>query len=150
MFNFTVDDVMQANLPYFHVFGLTVNHWIPLLMGMKLVPYANPLEFRKICDIISDEKVTFVVGTPSFLWGYLKKSDPGDFASVRVTLSGADKCPDVLRKGFKDKHQVTLLEGYGATETSPVITSNTHERNRPGSVGWLVPGVKVRIENYET
>ncbi|HLP17867.1 MAG TPA: AMP-binding protein [Bacteroidota bacterium] len=150
MFNFTVDDVMLANLPYFHVFGLTVNHWIPLLMGMKVVPYANPLEFRKICDIIRDEKVTFVVGTPSFLWGYLKKSDPGDFASVRVTLSGADKCPDVLRKGFKDKHQVTLLEGYGATETSPVITSNTHERNRPGSVGWVCPGVKVRIERYET
>jgi acyl-[acyl-carrier-protein]-phospholipid O-acyltransferase / long-chain-fatty-acid--[acyl-carrier-protein] ligase len=150
MFRFTIDEVMLANLPYFHVFGLTVNHWLPLLMGMKVVPYANPLDFRKICDIIREEKVTFVVGTPSFLWGYLKKSEPGDFASVRVTLSGADKCPDALRKGFKEKHNVVLLEGYGATETSPVITANTHERNRPGSVGWVVPGVKVRIERYDT
>ncbi|MGE5315181.1 MAG: AMP-binding protein [Acidobacteriota bacterium] len=150
MFNFTIDDVMLANLPFFHVFGLTVNHWLPLLVGMKMVPYANPLEFRKICDMIRDEQVTFVVGTPSFLWGYLRKSEPGDFRSVRVTLSGADKCPDALRKGFMDKHSVTLLEGYGATETSPVISANTHERNRPGSVGWICPGVRVRIENYET
>lgn len=150
MFKFTVDDVMMANLPFFHVFGLTVNHWLPLLTGVKVVPYANPLEFRKICDIVKEEKVTFLVGTPSFLWGYLKKSEPGDFASVRIMLSGADKCPDALRKGFKEKHNIVLLEGYGATETSPVITANTHDRNRPGSVGWVCPGVKVRVEQYET
>jgi len=150
MFRLGVDDVMLANLPFFHVFGLTVNHWLPLLTGLKVVPYANPLEFRKICDIVKEEGVTFLVGTPSFLWGYLKKSEPGDFASVRILLSGADKCPDALRKGYKEKHDVVLLEGYGATETSPVITANTHDRNRPGSVGWVCPGVKVRVEHYDT
>ncbi|MDD2358692.1 MAG: AMP-binding protein, partial [Thiovulaceae bacterium] len=62
----------------------------------------------------------------------------------------ADKCPDALREGFKKKHGVTLLEGYGATETSPVISVNTAEHNRPGSTGRVIPGVTVKIENFET
>jgi len=73
-----------------------------------------------------------------------------DFKSVRLIVSGADKCPDVLRKEFQDKHGITLYEGYGATETSPVISTNTPEHNKPGSVGKVLPDVMVHIENYET
>jgi acyl-[acyl-carrier-protein]-phospholipid O-acyltransferase/long-chain-fatty-acid--[acyl-carrier-protein] ligase len=65
-------------------------------------------------------------------------------------VAGADKCPDALREGYKTKHGVTLLEGYGATETSPVISVNSHEFNRPGSTGKVIPGVQVRLENFET
>lgn len=65
-------------------------------------------------------------------------------------MSGADKCPDALRKEFLEKHGVTLLEGYGTTETSPVISTNTPENNKPGSVGKVLPDVMVRLENYET
>jgi acyl-[acyl-carrier-protein]-phospholipid O-acyltransferase/long-chain-fatty-acid--[acyl-carrier-protein] ligase len=65
-------------------------------------------------------------------------------------VAGADKCPDALREGFMTKHGVTLLEGYGATETSPVISVNSHEFNRPGSTGKVIPGVQVRIVNFET
>jgi acyl-[acyl-carrier-protein]-phospholipid O-acyltransferase/long-chain-fatty-acid--[acyl-carrier-protein] ligase len=144
------EDVMLANLPYFHVFGLTVNLWTPLYFGMSIVAYANPLDYKTVCTIIREEKPTIVVGTPSFLWGYLRKSEKDDFKSVRLIVSGADKCPDPLRKEFQDKHGITLYEGYGATETSPVISTNTPEYNRPGSVGRVLPGVMVRIENYET
>jgi acyl-[acyl-carrier-protein]-phospholipid O-acyltransferase/long-chain-fatty-acid--[acyl-carrier-protein] ligase len=91
-----------------------------------------------------------MVGTPSFLWGYLRKSEPGDFGSLRLVVSGADKCPDVLRREFLEKHGITLYEGYGATETSPVISVNTPEQNKPGSVGKVLPDVQARIENYET
>jgi acyl-[acyl-carrier-protein]-phospholipid O-acyltransferase/long-chain-fatty-acid--[acyl-carrier-protein] ligase len=91
-----------------------------------------------------------MVGTPAFFWGYLNKSEPGDFKTVRIMLTGADKCPDALRKGFQEKHNITLLEAYGATETSPGITVNTKQNNRPGSVGRPLPGVEVRVENYET
>jgi acyl-[acyl-carrier-protein]-phospholipid O-acyltransferase/long-chain-fatty-acid--[acyl-carrier-protein] ligase len=90
------------------------------------------------------------VGTPSFFWGYLQKSEPGDFKSIRVMVAGADKCPDALREGFMKKHGVTLLEGYGATETSPVVSVNSHENNRPGSIGKVLPNVSVRIEHLET
>ncbi|HBE42092.1 MAG TPA: bifunctional acyl-ACP--phospholipid O-acyltransferase/long-chain-fatty-acid--ACP ligase, partial [Bacteroidales bacterium] len=78
------------------------------------------------------------------------KSEPGDFRSLRLMVAGADKCPDSLREGYLKKHGVTLLEGYGATETSPVISVNKFEFNRPGSTGKVIPGLKVKIENFET
>lgn len=80
----------------------------------------------------------------------MRNSKPGDFESARILLSGADKCPDALRQGFLQKHNKVLLEAYGATETSPAITVNTLEHNRPGSVGRPIEGVQVRVENYET
>ena len=149
-FNFTGNDTFLSSLPYFHVFGLTVNLWIPLYHGDTILTYANPLDYRKICEIVRDHKATLMVGTPSFFWGYLKKSEKGDFKSLRIALVGADKCPDSLREAYEEKHQQTLLEGYGATECSPVISANSPEDNRPGSVGKPIPDVQVRIEHYET
>lgn len=150
IFDLYSSDIFLANLPFFHVFGLTVNLWLPFYHGMTIVTYANPLDFKKICTIIREEKATFVVGTPFFMRGYLSKSEPGDFASCRIMLTGADKTPDSLREEFLRKHNITLYEGYGCTETSPVISSNTPSANRPGSVGLPLPNVKVRVENYET
>ena len=149
-FNFISEDVFLASLPLFHVFGLTTNMWIPLHHGMTLLAYANPLDFKTICDIVRDHKATFMVGTPSFFWGYLRKSEPGDFDNLRIMLCGADKCPQTLRDAFMEKHNIILYEGYGATECSPVISANCPEENRPGSVGKPIDGVQVRIENYET
>ena len=143
-------DIFLANLPYFHVFGQTANLWAPLCFGMTIVTYANPLDFRVICDIVREERCTLMVGTPSFFWGYLNRSKPGDFESVRIMVAGADKCPEALRKGFLDTHNKVLLEAYGTTETSPGITVNSPEHNRPGSVGKVLPSVKVRLENYES
>jgi len=143
-------DVILANLVFFHVFGLTVNLWVPLYYGMTMITYANPLDFQAISNIAREEKPTLMVGTPSFFWGYLKKSEPGDFKSLRLMVAGADKCTDALRAGYLEKHGVTLLEGYGATETSPVISVNSKEFNRPGSTGKVIPNIRVRIENIET
>lgn len=149
-FNFVGEDLFLASLPLFHVFGLTTNMWIPLHHGMTLLAYANPLDFKTICDIVREEKATFMVGTPAFFWGYLRKSESGDFDNLRIMLCGADKCPQTLRDAFKEKHDIVLYEGYGATECSPVISANCPEENRSGSVGKPIEGVQVRIENYET
>ncbi|MDF1574509.1 MAG: AMP-binding protein [Bacteroidales bacterium] len=146
----TGDDILLANLVFFHIFGLTVNLWLAFVKGMTMVTYANPTEFSTICKIAREEKPTLMVGTPSFFWGYLKKSEPGDFKSVRIMVAGADKCPDALREGYMKKHGVTLMEGYGATETSPVVSVNSLEFNRPGSIGKVIPNVQVRIENLDT
>jgi acyl-[acyl-carrier-protein]-phospholipid O-acyltransferase/long-chain-fatty-acid--[acyl-carrier-protein] ligase len=143
-------DILLANLVFYHVFGLTVNLWVPFCYGMTMVTYANPLDFQTISNIARDEKPTIMVGTPSFFWGYLQKSEPGDFKSLRLMVAGADKCPDALRDGYMKKHGITLFEGYGATETSPVISVNSQEFNRPGSTGKVIPNVQVRIENLET
>ncbi len=149
-FPLSENDVMLANLPFFHVFGLTVNLWTPLHFGMTIVTYANPIDYKMITNIIKEEKPTVLVGTPSFLSGYLRVSNPGDFDSLRFVISGADKCPDTLREGYFKKHNITIYEGYGTTETSPVISVNTPTHNKPGSIGKVIPDVHVRIENYET
>jgi len=148
--DFSAEDAILANLPYFHVFGLTAALWTPLYFGMTVVTYPNPLEYGKICEIVREERPTVMVGTPSFLRGYLKKSRPGDFESLRIAVSGADKCPETIRKEFLEKHGITLLEGYGATETSPVISVNTPDGNKPGSVGRVLPNLQLKIEDCET
>jgi acyl-[acyl-carrier-protein]-phospholipid O-acyltransferase/long-chain-fatty-acid--[acyl-carrier-protein] ligase len=143
-------DVILGNLPLFHVFGLTVTAWLPLTNGMTVVTCPNPLEFRAVTTAVREEGVTMMVGTPTFLAGYLQKSEPGDFATVRLLITGADKCPESLRLGYLERHGKVLLEGYGTTETSPVISVNTPVDNRPGSVGKALPNVQVRMEHYET
>ncbi|MEK7670342.1 MAG: AMP-binding protein, partial [Bacteroidota bacterium] len=143
-------ETFLANLPYFHVFGQTGCLWAPLYVGATIVTYANPLDFATICQIIREERCTFVGGTPSFFAGYLQKSQPDDFQSVRIFLVGADRCPDYLRKQFLAQHQKVLFEAYGATETSPGIAVNGPNSNRPGSVGKPISGVTVRIENLQT
>ena len=147
---FGAKDVILANLPLFHVFGHNTNFWLPLVNGATVVTFPSPIEFRTISTIVREEKVTMMMGTPAFLTGYLQKSEPGDFATVRLPVTGADKCPEPLRLGFREKHGIELLEGYGATETSPVISVNTPEHNRPGSVGRVLPNLQVRMEHYET
>ena len=148
-------DIYQFNrllavLPYFHVFGLTINLWTPMCLGMTSITYANPLEFKSIARIIRETQPELLVGTPVFLEGYVKQSSPGDFASIKLAVSGADKCPDHLRALFRDKHGIEIIEGYGTTETSPVISANPRHANRPGSIGVPIPGTEVRIEHLET
>ena len=142
-------DIVLANLPLFHVFGLTCNLWTPLYHGMTVVTYANPLDFTTTCDIARNEKPTVLLSTPSFFWGYLGKSEEGDFSSLRLAVCGADKCPEALREGFIEKHNLVLLEGYGCTETSPCISINSAANNKPGSTGRPLPGVEVKIEHYQ-
>jgi acyl-[acyl-carrier-protein]-phospholipid O-acyltransferase/long-chain-fatty-acid--[acyl-carrier-protein] ligase len=143
-------DSMLCNLPLFHVFGHTTNFWLPLLSGIPTITYANPLDYRKIVSIINEEKITLMLGTPVFFMGYLRKSEAGELESVRIAVAGADKTPDWLREGYMEKHNITLFEGYGCTETSPVVSLNMGENNRPGSIGLPLPSVKVKIADIDT
>lgn len=143
-------DRLLAVLPYFHVFGLTINLWTPLCLGMTAIAYANPLEFKTVARIIKDEKPQLLVGTPLFLEGYARQSEAGDFSSVELAVSGADKCPEALRNLYREKHGLEIFEGYGTTETSPVISVNPRDNNKPGSIGVAIPGTEIRIVNIDT
>ncbi|MCF7912750.1 MAG: AMP-binding protein [Candidatus Cloacimonetes bacterium] len=143
-------DVFAGALPLFHVFGLTITFWIPLLTGASVVTFPNPLDYRFICENLRRYKVTGMVGTPTFFSGYLRRSQPGDFDTVRFGISGGDKLPEKLRLAYKEDHGVTLYEGYGSTECSPVISGNSIFHYRPGSIGKPVVGAEVKILDADT
>lgn len=143
-------DSFLGILPLFHVFGQTANFWLPLLSGVSVVTYGNPLEFKNVARIIREERPTIAIATPYFLHGYLRAAEPGDFASLRIVVAGADKMPDWLREGYEEQHGVATFEGYGTTETSPVISVNLPGKCKPGSIGLPLPGVEVRIVDPHT
>ncbi len=150
VFEFSAEDIFMCVLPLFHVFGHTGNLWLPMTVGMTAVTNANPLEYKKIPKLIREEKATIIAGTPSFFAGYLRDAKPGDFESLRITLAGADKTPQWLRDAYMKKQNTVLLEAYGATETSPGVSVNTPAHNRPGSIGKVLPSVRVKIVDIDS
>lgn len=143
-------DCLLAVLPYFHVFGLTLNLWTPLCLGMTTITWPNPLDFKTVARLVREDRPQLLVGTPLFLEGYARQAKPGDFASVELAVTGADKCPESLRQLYREEQGLDIIEGYGTTETSPVISANPREANRPGSIGKPIPGMDVRIVDLET
>ncbi len=144
------DDVFMCILPMFHVFGLTIVFWLPALIGASMVTYPNPLEYKTVSELCREYKATFMAATPAFFYGYLQKSQPGDFSSMRFAIAGADKLPDKVNDGFLKKHGIPIFEGYGTTETSPVISSNYPGAHKMGSIGKPLPGVQIRIVDINT
>jgi len=149
-FNISEEEIMLANLPQFHVFGFTVQLWLPLIKGLKNITYPNPLDYKTICKIIREEKITIMIGTPAFFSGYLRASKEGDFKSIKYAITGADKLPEQLRKDFLIKHNIEIYEGYGTTETSPVVSVNFPGNNKPGSIGLPLKEVQIKIVHPET
>ncbi len=145
-----VEDNVLSILPLFHVFGHNTNFWLPLLTGCTAVTFANPLDYEAVCRVIREEKITVMLGTPIFFNGYLRKSAPGDFESVRLAVAGADKVSTHLYQGFMEKHNLQLLEGYGCTETSPVISVTSPAAHKHGSIGQPLCNVDVRIRDINS
>ncbi len=149
-FDVSDKDVFAGNLPYFHVFGLTVTCFLPMTLGATVIAFANPLDYKQIVEHIKEKKITMMVGTPTFFHGYLKKAKKGDFDSLNIMMAGADKLPNHLREEYQKVHGKVLLEGYGATETSPVVSANSKDFNKPGSIGQPLPNTKVKILHVDT
>lgn len=150
LFIFDEKDTFIGVLPLFHIYGLTTSFFLPLISGSAVNTYANPLEYKAVADGIKKNQGTIITATPTFLRGYCQKSEPGDFTSLRIIMAGGDKLTKYIKESFKDKHGLEVLEGYGTTETSPVISVNTAQKNKFGSIGQLLPGVEVKIIDIET
>ncbi|GEO14948.1 AMP-binding protein [Microvirga aerophila] len=144
----TSDDVFFNPLPIFHSFGLTAGLLTAVLNGMKSVLYPSPLHYRQIPKLVAGTRATIMLATDTFLQGYARAAGENDLASVRYVIAGAERVKDETRKLWS-KHGTIILEGYGATECSPVIAVSLPDRNRPGSVGPFLPGIEWRLEPVE-
>src|SRR5213593_4390445 len=150
-------DAILASLPFFHTFGSTVTLWYPLIEGVRIVTYPNPLEGAKNAALIERYKLTFLLATPTFLRVYLRKAQPHQLRSLRLTIAGAEKLPLDLARHFEERFGKIVYEGYGLTEPAPVVSVNLPEplRNveptsRLYSVGRMAPGIAAEIREAET
>ena len=142
--------VLFNPLPTFHCFGLTGGILLPLLTGMKAFEYPSPLHTRQIPPLIRETKASILLATDTFINQYARVAQPGDFASLKFIVCGAEKVRDDTHKLFETEHgRIPVLEGYGATEASPVIAVNQPHNNHPGTVGKVVPELECRLDPVE-
>jgi acyl-[acyl-carrier-protein]-phospholipid O-acyltransferase/long-chain-fatty-acid--[acyl-carrier-protein] ligase len=157
--HFTPSDRLMGVLPLFHSFGFSISLWLPLVTGFGAVYHPNPMDAKTIGETVQKYKATFLVSTPTFYAGYMRRCTSQEFASLRYAIAGAEKLREQIRKGFKEKYGLDLLEGYGCTELAPVVSVNVPDvihgverqiGHKPGTVGHPIPGVAVKVVDPET
>lgn len=158
VFSLQDDDVLLNSLPLFHAFGLTVTTLMPLLKGIPMVCYPDPTKSLVIAKLICKYGVTLFCSTSSLLGLYVRNASvhPQMLRSLRMVVAGAEKLSPAVYNAFKEKFNLDIYEGYGATEVAPVASCNLpdvistqdwhiHQAQKPGTVGLPLPGCAFRV-----
>lgn len=145
------DDCMLAFLPPFHSFGLTVTTVVPLVTGMRAVYHANPTEAWMLAKLLEAYRATLLLGTPTFLSGIIRSASGIRLDSLRMAVTGAEKCPERVYEMLRQAcPQALILEGYGITECSPIVSANREESFRHGSIGQVMPSYEWVLVDSDT
>ncbi len=159
VFHFHKGDRMCGILPFFHSFGYTATLWCPLLTGFSVAYHPNPIDGAKVAEIISGKRLTTLLATPTFLLSYIRRAEREHFSTLRAVIVGAEKLKKRIADSFEEKFGIRPLEGYGATELSPVGSVNIpdvsidgiHQTGtKEGSIGHPIPGVAMKVVHHET
>ena len=142
------DTVLNA-LPTFHCFGLTAGMIWPIFTGSKVYLYPSPIHYTIVPEMAYQKNVKLMFGTDTFYTGYARKANPYDFYSVGELIAGAERLRPETRRLYADKYHKPIFEGYGVTETTPVLSINTPLAYKDGSVGQFVPDIEYRLESVD-
>ena len=143
-------DITVGLLPPFHSFGLTTTVLLSWCLGLRTVFHPNPTESALLAKVIDTYKATVLFGTPTFLGGIVRVAGDGQLASLRLAVTGAEKCPESLFATLAERWpSVSVLEGYGITECSPVVAVNPLDEPVPGTIGRLMPSVEGAVVDLE-
>ncbi|MCX7069134.1 MAG: AMP-binding protein [Methylococcales bacterium] len=147
--SFNSQDVVLNFLPMFHSFGFTVGTMLPILNGMRVFFYPTPLHYAIIPEMAYELHATIMFGTNTFLAAYAKKAHAYDFFNMRYVVAGAEKLQETTRQLWAEKFGIRVLEGYGATETTPITSVNTPMYYKAGTVGRFMPAMEYKLEPVE-
>ncbi len=147
--DFTPRDIVFNALPIFHCFGLTAGTLLPMVFGLRTFLYPSPLHYRIVPELVYETNATIMYGTNTFLSGYAKYAHPYDFHTIRLVFAGAEKLTDEIRYLYAEQFGVRLCEGYGATETAPVISTNTPIQYKAGTTGTFLPCIQHQLKHVE-
>lgn len=156
--NWSRSDVLLGNLPLFHAYGMNVGFWVPTMARTKIIYLMNPLDAVLTGKAVEHHKVTLMMATPTFLQTYMRRCTREQFASLRLVITGGEKLRRDIAEKFHDMCGLSIVEGYGCTELSPIVSINLasvssrlgREAGKPGSIGVPMPGVFVRITEPES
>jgi acyl-[acyl-carrier-protein]-phospholipid O-acyltransferase/long-chain-fatty-acid--[acyl-carrier-protein] ligase len=142
-------DILFNPMPTFHCFGLTGGVLLPLGLGIPAVCHPTPLQAKTIVKRVAETQATILFATDTFINQYSRAADETDLSTLRFAVCGAERVKDETRAALRKKFDLEIVEGYGLTEAAPVLSVNQPGKNRPGTVGQLLPGCQAKLVPVE-
>ena len=152
-------DTMVGILPFFHSFGYTATLWAGIACDIKVAYHFSPLDAKQVGKLVKRYSGTILVATPTFLRTYMKRCTKEEFESLDIVVAGAERLPPELCEAFEEKFGVCPVEGYGATELSPITAVNIppsrqydkfQTDDKQGTVGRTLTNVSCKVTDLDT